>query len=90
MLNAGQTHVFGLVFHQQQADDSEGHAENPGGADDAPPAVVQSQQRGDNGAQAASQVHAAAQDGPPCAKLRWLEPLRRENRGGWVSFILIL
>lgn len=81
-LDAGQTHISGLVLHQQQADESKGHADHTGDADDAPPAVVQRQQRGDDGTQTPSQVHAAAQNGPPRAKLGRLEPLRWENKGG--------
>lgn len=80
-LDAGQAHVSGLVLHQQQADEGEGHADHTRGADDAPPAVVQSQQCGDDGTQTPSQVHAAAQDGPPRAKLGRLKPLREENGG---------
>lgn len=80
-LDAGQTHVFGLVLHQQQADECEGHAYHTGDADDAPPAVIHSQQCGDDGTQTSSQIHAAAQNGPPCAELGRLEPLWREHGG---------
>lgn len=80
-LNVGQPHVSGLVLDEQQADQRERHANHTGRRQYGPPAVGLAQHRGDDGAQAAGQVHAAGQDGPPGAKLGGLEPLWG-GRGG--------
>lgn len=80
-VDVGQSDISRLVLDEQQADEGENHADHPRGWQDGPPAVGLGQHRGDDGAQAACQVHAAGQDGPPGPKLGGLEPLRRGLRG---------
>lgn len=77
-LHAGQPHVLRLVLDHQQADEGGGHADHPRDGQDGPPAVALRQNRGNDGAQAAGQVHAAGEDGPPRPELRRLKPLRRQ------------
>lgn len=79
-VDVGQSDISRLILDEQQADEGENHADHPRGCQDGPPAVGLGQHRGDDGAQAACQVHAAGQDGPPGPKLGGLEPLRRGLR----------
>lgn len=76
-LNIGQPHITGFVLHRQKANDGDSHADHPRHGHDDSPIIVLNQHCSDDGSQTTCQVHTAAQDGPPCPKLRRFKPLRK-------------
>lgn len=79
-LYVGQPHILGLVLDYQQANKWGNDANHSRGGQYRPPAVTLRQHSGNDGAQAAGQIHAARQNRPPRPELRGLEPLMEEKR----------
>lgn len=79
-LDTGQPHILRLILDDQQADEGDRHTNHSRDWQYCPPAVTLGQHRGNNGAQAASQIHATGQNCPPCPKLRGLKPLTADKR----------
>lgn len=75
-----QPHILGLILDDQQTDEGESHTNQSRCWQDCPPVVSLRQHCGNNWAQAASQIHAAGENCPPCPELRRLKPLTADKR----------